>query len=1724
MYKYITLLFIVISWAAKGQNVGVGTLNPTNPLHIKPLAPGTTDPLKVESIQPYLMNDTTLLVVDPSDGSIRYMPLDSLINHLDLSESDNIDSLIQTIVNNSLDSFIITQTFIDSVSSIVYNYGDTLLSNSSFVDSSYAIFLQTLLSDTAIQNLILSLQTDVDSLYLVNTTLWLHEDSVTLTADLAPIIDSSLTFVFQNIADSLLKNTSFTDSIYTISYSHLVSDTNFWAILDSTDSDIDSARLSGADLIIYEDADSITVDLASLSDSDWVQVGDTLYSFDSTVTIRNEKVGIGTINPDTTLHVLGNIKIEDGSQQQGYVLASDQFGLASWADLDTLYTPIDSTVVLNDSVYLYSSADSFFTGLANVYLDTGSVLFVSESGDNNSAIRGRPDKPWSDPWAAGANALNGDQIVILDNAIYDQDSLGYTFQNMVSRDSVSINFGSATVRLSSSIINGGYQQFSLVSEGLIEVPNTGVSLVNLTQTEGVYNLKLHDINIAGFSTPFSLNSFQRANIRINNLVSGGPATVVPAGNNDRSSDEERAVATIRFNRIQVNVNDTFSTSSYPVFGYQFRPNNQEIYIQGKSLTGYVNTAFFLLNNLRSPSNNDPYELLYHVDIDHIDVQLADHSANPSYWTSRRAIVFGECFSEADTNRSTEIKMFFNSANATVRDMGAAHVVGPSFWPRFGENILSFKGNWKFIDNPRPVFNLNANTNSPEGKIIIDGTFSSNADYPFFQSDELHNVYVRNSTITNDSAAVFDINSTNVNLNLQDVNLINDSNVAALQANTPITIKVAGAFQQNSSLEDSDVSIVKLFEYGENDLNGIYSGTDSLTQQQTHVKMDSIGNQILGMGYIPDFPNWGTDSIEHGFLLSKDDYTLTFGYDNYYNFSKDYMDIWSVNSSNRGFYLGGGPNSFYSGIRNGNSGFSGITYSNENIELETRGIGGVSSNAMFIGQIENAGAGYWTDQGLTIGKRTTSGDLRGIQFLWSNEITSDAIALYNKKYFLPNAQPSVVNTDTSIMVWAGNGLTTTPSFINKDDFIDNDWTLDGDTLYSAFDSTVVIKNGNVGIGTSEPSRTLEIAGPQFNTGIAFQEDGVPGELAIVAGFGNFNVIGASANVSHNFYSSDFLNGENELNIYSGFTAAIHFDSDDNSYITGGAVGIGTTTPVRGDLDVRGTSKVLTSGSGNLAVITTDAWAQDIGGRIVMGGAASAGDLNRTYAGIAGMKENAIDGNRAGYLQFLVRDASGGPNAGELWEPMRLTSTGYLGIGTTVPTNYLHIAADSVPLRIEGLEEDTSLDTVLTIDPNGVVYKTAVNDIVSRDDGAIIYVNDENGADNTVEQGNPFKAAKTIQAAVDSAIVWGVSNIYVFPGNYSLSNKDLDTIDLHIDCAPGVDISSFNYSGDNGKRLTIVNAEKVSVVGTQIALRNDGTVTIECDSFMADGTSSSPVLLGNGFASITSDYAQVDSPYPLCYQGESDSDFNTFNFKTKTLALNSTLIFTNAADSIFAKFEANTVLKNAGLASNWHQTLNYCKYIFDFDNIVDVSVAGIDFLYWDINAGGAQTQDVHIIFNVGFYEGNDDFCFYINDRNNPNSNSRIEVNANRWIYTGTESLIYRESADRMQTCYTEFKFNGYFISKNAPILAETNQNLSLPLTLTGKFVCEAAGVAPFEINGSSPSGKLKFVNAVVIGDATEDVVESNNATDVYIYNTYTNTATVDADVTEQVTTFIRSADVE
>ncbi|MCP4091461.1 MAG: hypothetical protein GY746_16985, partial [Gammaproteobacteria bacterium] len=76
-------------------------------------------------------------------------------------------------------------------------------------------------------------------------------------------------------------------------------------------------------------------------------------------------VGIGTSAPDTTLHIVGNIKMEDGNEAAGRLLTSDANGLMTWTDPASISTAsifelYGDTVRLDTSVVDITAANFVF--------------------------------------------------------------------------------------------------------------------------------------------------------------------------------------------------------------------------------------------------------------------------------------------------------------------------------------------------------------------------------------------------------------------------------------------------------------------------------------------------------------------------------------------------------------------------------------------------------------------------------------------------------------------------------------------------------------------------------------------------------------------------------------------------------------------------------------------------------------------------------------------------------------------------------------------------------------------------------------------------------------------------------------------------------------------------------------------------------------------------------------------------------------------------------------------------------------------------------------------------------------------------------------------------------------------------------------------------------------------------------------------------------------------
>jgi hypothetical protein len=113
----------------------------------------------------------------------------------------------------------------------------------------------------------------------------------------------------------------------------------------------------------------------------------------------------------------------------------------------------------------------------------------------------------------------------------------------------------------------------------------------------------------------------------------------------------------------------------------------------------------------------------------------------------------------------------------------------------------------------------------------------------------------------------------------------------------------------------------------------------------------------------------------------------------------------------------------------------------------------------------------------------------------------------------------------------------------------------------------------------------------------------------------------------------------------------------------SVGGNNGVAVKSQMQIAGYSAATTYG---LTIAPNDAYSTLPAAIVIFSAKYNSGGAYANFSAIIGGKENATDGNSAGYLSFLTE-----PNGSAFGEKMRISSTGLVGIGTSAPSELLQI---------------------------------------------------------------------------------------------------------------------------------------------------------------------------------------------------------------------------------------------------------------------------------------------------------------------------------------------------------------------------------------------------------------------------------------------------------------------
>ena len=246
---------------------------------------------------------------------------------------------------------------------------------------------------------------------------------------------------------------------------------------------------------------------------------------------------------------------------------------------------------------------------------------------------------------------------------------------------------------------------------------------------------------------------------------------------------------------------------------------------------------------------------------------------------------------------------------------------------------------------------------------------------------------------------------------------------------------------------------------------------------------------------------------------------------------------------------------------------------------------------------------------------------------------------------------------------------------------NSW-IDGELIFATAGAAsqgikqrmVINKEGNVGIGTIDPHRTLHVYG-QF----ALSNSNNSGSFLMIPSSGTNKIYSREA---------DNVTSSNALSVVMGVNEVFHIT-------TNGSVGIRNADPLE-ELDVRSTSF-------STAAVSTDrnTATENIGSFAFYGRNDAATPERLIYTRIMSSMPSVTDGSEGGDIFFQQI------NNGTVNETIRVLANGNLGVGEFTPTYKIDVK-DSVNNADVGIRINNSFDDNLaTSNPNAVLFLNAAS---------------------------------------------------------------------------------------------------------------------------------------------------------------------------------------------------------------------------------------------------------------------------------------------------------------------------------------------------------------------------------------------------------------------------------
>jgi len=173
----------------------------------------------------------------------------------------------------------------------------------------------------------------------------------------------------------------------------------------------------------------------------------------------------------------------------------------------------------------------------------------------------------------------------------------------------------------------------------------------------------------------------------------------------------------------------------------------------------------------------------------------------------------------------------------------------------------------------------------------------------------------------------------------------------------------------------------------------------------------------------------------------------------------------------------------------------------------------------------------------------------------------------------------------------------------------------------------------------------------------------------------------------------------------------------------------------------------------------------------------------------------------------------------------SSTPLVGIGTTAPTNRLHVVASSNPLRLEGLQTDNTLTQVLVADASGVVKVRSASTLVSGTAWSLTGNSGTNPATNFLGTTD----AQPLVVRVNNQETFRFNAPGTVAPGWSLqrgggNTRGLHAVDLQSARSAATQVASGDYSVISGGSANTANGQYSTVGGGFLNTASGGVSTV------------------------------------------------------------------------------------------------------------------------------------------------------------------------------------------------------------------------------------------------------------------------------------------------------------